>query len=679
MGDDRASWYELAGGRRNVVPYLHPFASNAKRRWVGRRVIDVMLDEFPHGGWSAAYFEQASAAGQLTLNGRPAVLEDVFRDGDRFVHTVCRTEPSVPSSAPIEMLLCDDDLLAINKPAGVPVHHAGQYRRNTVVEILQTERPELALGGSRGTKGGLHVLHRLDRQVSGVLLFPRTAATASVLHSALSEGHMRKRYLARVAGLMQPGTKLTVSAPIRVVSANGATSADCHEDGKPASTLVACIGCDPATGTSLLLCEPLSGRMHQVRLHLQRLGHSIANDPAYTLPIQAPAGAPPSSVAGQISGAISGVKPAAAAADLGCKRARLSEEGASAAVTIPPTAARPPAAAPAVARESIGEPGDEAEAVPGIRVGSAEQEAACDELWLHAWSYSCGRYGARPFDVMASPPSWTKPFAPLPSLALLDADAAPIALESARGQAMLAECDAADRVAYDWLWPAFQRQRGATMCGAASIAIVLRAAQQRQAAMGADANAVLPQQSVLAVAAARLASTASGGVSVGGHGALADEESVLDGQQALPASKVRKCGMTLPEAGLLLQGLDVPHVVSHARGEHTAAGPAVSAPEEIAAQRRALADLKSALRGAPASAVVVNYHLGVVGHRPFGGHFSPLAAYHAPSGRFLVLDCWPHTPPGWYSADLLWASMAGTDAESGRSRGWLLLGDDLAV
>jgi hypothetical protein len=66
--------------------------------------------------------------------------------------------------------------------------------------------------------------------------------------------------------------------------------------------------------------------------------------------------------------------------------------------------------------------------------------------------------------------------------------------------------------------------------------------------------------------------------------------------------------------------------------------------------------------------------MGVAGHRPFGGHFSPLAAYHEGTDRFLVLDCWPQTEPSWLASERLWSAMAATDAESRLSRGWARVG-----
>ena len=202
---------------------------------------------------------------------------------------------------------------------------------------------------------------------------------------------------------------------------------------------------------------------------------------------------------------------------------------------------------------------------------------------------------------------------------------------------------------------------------------------------------------MLGAAARSLATASTGGMRSGGKvadgmdgmaprtcmasdgGGTSDDEIseavILDGQAMVSAAKVRKAGVTLPEMGRLLDGLGLPHVIQHARGTPGTRGPATRAEAESALMLEATRALRKALHAAPMSATLVNYHMGVAGHRPFGGHFSPLAAYHAPSDRFLVLDCWPRTEPCWHRADCLWAALTGTDTESGLSRGWVVVGD----
>ena len=196
--------YEIRDGRRHVRPYNYTFTSFAKRRWVGRRVFGVLEHEFPERCSSDRTREDAQA-GRLRLNGRAVTDEDLFRDGDRLEHDIVREEPSVPYH-PIAVLDCElSDVIALHKPAGVPVHHAGRFCRNTLVEILQAERPELVAGGRTGRRDGLHVFHRLDRGVSGVLLLPLTKEAAAECAALLEAKCFTKLYVARVHGQMGAG------------------------------------------------------------------------------------------------------------------------------------------------------------------------------------------------------------------------------------------------------------------------------------------------------------------------------------------------------------------------------------------------------------------------------------------------------------------------------------------
>lgn len=158
-----------------------------------------------------------------------------------------------------------------------------------------------------------------------------------------------------------------------------------------------------------------------------------------------------------------------------------------------------------------------------------------------------------------------------------------------------------------------------------------------------------------------------------------DEELVLTRQTALAPAAVKAPGVGVTLDGLagILRSLGVACTAERARGSaHGASGPHTLAAEEMGAQREGLQRLRDALRRAPACAVLLNYHMGTAGQRPFGGHFSPAAAYHEASGRFLVLDVWPKTSGGtgpcWLSGSRLWAALASTDPDTGLSRGWLV-------
>ncbi|KAL1525947.1 hypothetical protein AB1Y20_020773 [Prymnesium parvum] len=665
---ERERWYELRGGRRCVLPYTHSFTTHSKGRWVGRRVFEVMREEMQ---CDTAYLDEAARAGRLTLNGKPCHAAAVFAHGDKLVHVVSRAEPSVPG-APIVLLREDDDLLVLHKPAGVPVHHAGRYRRNTVIEILQYERPDLQLGNVLGSRGGLHVLHRLDRQVSGVLLLPRTPTAADELRAALERGCMRKLYLARVRGIIPAGSTVTVSMPIRVTSAHGTTTSACSLDGKPAQTHLRSLACDEASCTSLVLAEPFTGRMHQIRLHLAHVHHPIANDSTYcidadrthrsqcdgshtvapTLPLKRPYDEAEADKHSDERNGRSGDGSGRTCGTIGGK----------------------------------GNPGDgqsfTAGEQPSTASSGAESELAADEMWLHSWSYACNTH-TRSFEATAPAPEWTRVFAPLPTASDLLNDC--VLLSSERGQRLLLDCAPADRRAYDLLWPQFERQRGPTMCGPASLALVLRAAANESV------------RASLLEAAGKARSESRAGVAE-----RIDEDDVLyahvanaSPETALSRVKVLERGMSLAEMEKLLVSLRMappprrsssgPHgtcssAIRHAfaAGLREAGGCAQARCDDgptawddlVRARESALEQLVADLRAAPRQFVVLNFHQGVLGHRPFGGHFSPLAAFHPSSDRYLILNVWPHTPPAWYDGSRLWAALLRTDDDSGMPRGW---------
>lgn len=202
---------------------------------------------------------------------------------------------------------------------------------------------------------------------------------------------------------------------------------------------------------------------------------------------------------------------------------------------------------------------------------------------------------------------------------------APIPLESERGQALLEECCQADRAAFDALWQHFRVQEAMTTCGVASAAHLLRAAP---AAESAD-------------------------------GFARDERGVLQAAgEAVSGEKLAVSGLTLPELGGMLAALGLEAEVRHAEG------PVAGAAGEREALLRAL-------RAAPNQLVILNYHMSTAGQVPFGGHFSPLAAYNASARRLLVLDVWPYTGPCWCTEDRIWAAMGAEDSESGKPRGWI--------
>jgi 23S rRNA pseudouridine955/2504/2580 synthase len=166
----------------------------------------------------------------------------------------------------------DERLLVINKPAGLAVH-GGSGLSFGVIEALRAARPD--------ESDKLELVHRLDRDTSGVLLVARKPAVLRMLHAGLREGDgFEKRYLALVKGSWQLGKK-RIDAPLRTdLRVGGERTVKVQSSGKSATS-----DFRPVQGfgriASLLEVSILTGRTHQIRVHSAYAGHPVAGDPKY--------------------------------------------------------------------------------------------------------------------------------------------------------------------------------------------------------------------------------------------------------------------------------------------------------------------------------------------------------------------------------------------------------------
>lgn len=214
----------------------------------------------------------------------------IVKNGDVISHTLHRHEPPV-TALPISVLHEDEDMIVINKPSGVPVHPAGRYNYNSVVEIMRAER---------GHSWNPLPCNRLDRLTSGVMFVGKHAKAAEQLSQQISGRTVRKEYIARVKGEFPDG-EVVCDMPILQISpklglnrvrANGKAARTVfkklayyppsHDLGEPGnSENGSATPSIPKKGYSIVRCLPVTGRTHQLRVHLQFLGHPIANDPIY--------------------------------------------------------------------------------------------------------------------------------------------------------------------------------------------------------------------------------------------------------------------------------------------------------------------------------------------------------------------------------------------------------------
>jgi len=295
--------YELRGdGLRRVRPYTYTFSVAAKARWVGCDVVQVFVREF---GLPAAFYESQLARGLLTVTPRPPSSSNngaseaaqapppppppsqcrrVVAQCDTIANTIHRHEPPV-SDQPLVILAQTDDLVVVDKPPSLPVHPCGAFRHNSVLFILAAEHG----------LNGLHSVHRLDRMTSGVLMLAKSTAAAARYMRDIQQGLAHKVYLARVVGRLSvdsataaagtvagDGDTITVDQSIEMLQSTcrGAKNV-VGPRGKPAKTVFRPLLYDGASDTSVVECRPMTGRTHQIRIHLGWLGHPIVNDRLY--------------------------------------------------------------------------------------------------------------------------------------------------------------------------------------------------------------------------------------------------------------------------------------------------------------------------------------------------------------------------------------------------------------
>jgi 23S rRNA pseudouridine1911/1915/1917 synthase len=231
-------------------------------------------------GLSRSHVQKLISDGRLTVDGVPVRANALVSAGSEVrldVPQPLALDLAPAPDIPLRIVYEDDDLLIVDKPAGLVVHpSAGHHDGDTLVNALLARAGGAEYGGIAGVaRPG--IVHRLDRDTSGLLMVAKHDAAQRSLMAQLKARRVRKTYLALVAGNVAAAVG-RIEAPIGR-DPKHRTRMAVVPDGRPSTTGYRVR--ERFDGWTLLELDLVTGRTHQIRVHLDGIGHPIAGDPVY--------------------------------------------------------------------------------------------------------------------------------------------------------------------------------------------------------------------------------------------------------------------------------------------------------------------------------------------------------------------------------------------------------------
>jgi 23S rRNA pseudouridine1911/1915/1917 synthase len=225
---------------------------------------------------SRSRITQLIATGRILVNGEPARKSAKPVDGDVIEVSIPAPAPShiAPEAIPLSVVFEDADLAVIDKPAGLVVHPAPGHRSGTLVNALLHHVQDLSGIGGVKRPG---IVHRLDRDTSGLLLVAKNDDAHRALSAALKKREIRRTYLAAVWGHLT-SDDMRIDAPIGRAH-NDRKRMAVIDTGRPAATRIRRL--ERWRSADFVTAELETGRTHQIRVHLASIGHPVVGDATY--------------------------------------------------------------------------------------------------------------------------------------------------------------------------------------------------------------------------------------------------------------------------------------------------------------------------------------------------------------------------------------------------------------
>ncbi len=240
--------------------------------------------------YSRSQILKAIRAGLVVMNDRPARAADAIRDGDRVVFHIPapRAATVAPAPAPpVDVLFEDADLIFVNKAPGMAVHPSPGHPHSTLVDALVARFPDLASVIELDGTWRAGIVHRLDKDTSGVMVVARNSFARAALSDQFRHRSVEKVYIALVKGHMRDD-RVTIDRPIgrhqterRRMSVKAGTGREAQSE----VTVIRRCNLPLPEGEpmpiSVVAVRPRTGRTHQIRVHLASVGHPCLGDPLY--------------------------------------------------------------------------------------------------------------------------------------------------------------------------------------------------------------------------------------------------------------------------------------------------------------------------------------------------------------------------------------------------------------
>jgi len=247
--------------------------SRVPPKGAGKTLLDYLAGRFRYQ--SLETWAQLIKEDKVTLNGSPARPSKVLRIGDQIAYRVVLKEPPVDGN--IRILHEEETFLVADKPGNLPSHADGTFIKHTFIYILTQNLRE------SGWKGDVKLVHRLDRETSGLMVVAKEKKAHLNLVGQFEAGTVEKEYLALVQGLVEKDTFEVSGAlgrsPTSQISIRRQVLPEGTPGSQPAQTLFEVVR--RYKDFTLARCLPKTGRTNQIRVHLDFAGHPVLGDKLY--------------------------------------------------------------------------------------------------------------------------------------------------------------------------------------------------------------------------------------------------------------------------------------------------------------------------------------------------------------------------------------------------------------